>query len=479
MLTVGVLRSLGFLTNLVLARLLDPSDFGLVAFSMIAIRGLALLRDLGVPDALVYDKQDIRQVGGTALTINVVMALGLAAVVVVAAPYLAQIGGHDEISSILIVLSVGLVAEAAGSVQRAWFTRELAFRRAFIPGTVPVAVSSLVSISLALNGYGAWSLVFGYLARTVAGTLVLWICSDLRPWPAFDREIARRLLSYGQHISFNSVLGFINSNLDYFMVGAALGARELGIYTMAFTLAVLPSTAISENVATSTFPAYARIRDNPAALRRMFFETSKLVSFVVLLLAIGMYICAPTWMPLLLGEQWLPAVTVLIILLPFGAIRALSFNFNPLYKAIGRPDLVWKLRLVRLLLTVPVLALAVKYGIEGVALGQLGLQVVFVGLNAVRLTDTIGVPLGRYLLELRGPLAALAVALALAALLQVTPAGVELTSTPAGALLVSLAIAALYLIVACAVDRRLISLAQATLAGLLAGRRAGRIEPAP
>jgi O-antigen/teichoic acid export membrane protein len=471
MLTFGVLKSLGFLTNLVLARLLAPADFGLVAFAMIAIRALALLRDLGVPEALVYDKQDIRQVGGTALTINVAMAFGLAAVIVVTAPYLAQIGGHDEIATIVMVLAVGLVAEAAGSVQRAWFDRELAFRRAFLPGTVPVAVSALVSIGLAFNGFGAWSLVFGYLARTVSSTLVLWLFSGIRPWPAFDWPIARRLLSYGQHVSYNSLMGFVNSNLDYFIIGAVLGATQLGTYTLALTLAVLPSTMVSENVATSTFPAYTRLRDDMGSLRRMFLDTSNLVTFITLLLAIGMFICTPTWVPFLLGEKWLPAVGVLLILIPFGVARALSYNFNPLYKAVGRPDLVWKLRLIRLLLTGPVLALAVRGGIEGVALGQVGLQLVFVGLNAVRLTGAIGVPFSQYLHELRGPGAGAAAALTATALLQATTVGLELGRSPAGALLLCAVVTTIYLVVSAAMDRRLLVLSQAALAGLLVRRR--------
>jgi O-antigen/teichoic acid export membrane protein len=477
MLTFGLLKSLGLVTNLILARLLAPADFGLVAFAMIAIRALALLRDLGVPEALIYDRQDVRQVGGTALTINVVMAFGLAAVVVIAAPYLAGLGGNDAITNIVIVLAVGLVAEAAGSVQRAWFAREFEFRRALIPGTLPVALSGISSIVLALNGFGAWSLVYGYLARTVSSTFVLWLCSDVRPWPRFDSAVARRLLGYGSHVSYNSVLGFVNSNLDYFIIGAVLGSSALGSYTLAFTLAVLPSAMISENVATSTFPAYTRIRNDMDSLRRMFLDTSKLVTFVVVLLAIGMYLCSPSWVPFLLGEQWRPAIAVLLILIPFAITRALSYTFNPLYKAVGRPDLVWKLRLIRLVLTVPVLGLAVRAGVEGVAIGQGLLQVIFLSLNAVRLTGTIDLPVRRYLQELRGPVLATAASLAVLVPLQMTSLGSDLNRTPAGALFLSAIVATIYVIVAAATDQRLLVLVRTAISGLLAGRRGSQTRP--
>lgn len=473
MLSFGVFKVLGFATNFVLARLLDPADFGLVSFAMIVIGALTLLRDLGVPEALVYDRQEVRQVGGTALVINVAMAVALATVLLLGAPYVAQLGGHDEIRTIIGVLAIGLVVEAGGAVQRAWFMREMAFRRGFLPGIVPVGLGSLVSICLALLGFGAWSLVWGYFARTSSSTVVLWLASPIRPWPAFHFETARRLLGYGWHVSLNSVLGFMSSNLDYFIIGTALGAHDLGIYTMAFTLAVLPSTAISENVSITTFPAYSRLRERRADLHRMFLDTSALTTAAVLAMGLAMYLCAPTWVPLVLGEKWRPAVGALSILIGFGVLRALSYTFSPLYKAVGKPDLVWKVRLIRLAISIPIFTLAVRGGIEAVAAAQLLTAAIFVLLNAVRLTAAIDFSLSRYCWHISRPLAATGGAALLVVVLSSTPYGPLLVETPLGSLLLAALALAVYSGLMLVLEPRLAVLTRG-LVGSVLERRRGR-----
>jgi O-antigen/teichoic acid export membrane protein len=167
-------RALSYGSNLVLARLLAPADFGLVSFAMIFIGASALLQDLGVAAAIVHSGRDPRAVAGTALTINVVAALALFGVVVLATPLVASMQADPATPMVLIALAVTVVITAFGSVQNALLTKQLAYRRKFWPDSVPYAVGGAVSVVMALYGFGVWSLVVGNLLRVSTSCSGCW-----------------------------------------------------------------------------------------------------------------------------------------------------------------------------------------------------------------------------------------------------------------------------------------------------------------
>jgi O-antigen/teichoic acid export membrane protein len=390
----GAGKLLGFGTNIVLARLLTPAAFGLVSFAMILIGAFLLLQDLGVGPALVYSRRDIATSGGTALTLNLAAAFGLFLITAAGAAIYAFFGQRQMIAGVVVCLAFGLVITAAGSVQAALLTKELAFRKKLIPDVAPLAISGIVSIALAVMGAGVWSLVAGYLAKNLATTLLLWALSPLRPWPSFDRAIARELLGYGRHVSLSAVSGFAVMNVDYFVVGRALGAGPLGLYTLAFMIGTLPSTLISQQIATATFPAYARLRHAPADLARLFGNSFTISTTLAVALGAAVFVGAPTIVGPVLGEKWLGIVEPLRILAIFGVLRAVEFTFSPLYRAIGRPEIMWISSAIRLIALFPLLSLAVNYGIDSVAVVQVIVVALFIPLNGAILAYLLDLSLG-------------------------------------------------------------------------------------
>lgn len=444
----GAGKLLGFGTNIILARLLTPAAFGLVSFSMILIGAFLLLQDLGVGPALVYSRRDIAAIGGTALTLNLVTAIGLFLLTAIGAGIYAMFGQREMIAGVVVCLAFGLVLTAAGSVQSALLTKELEFRKKLIPDVAPLAISGVVSIILALSGAGVWSLVGGYLAKNLATTLLLWALSPIRPWPKFDPAVARELLGYGRHVSLSAVIGFGVMNVDYFVVGRALGAGPLGIYTLAFMIGTLPSTLISQQIATAVFPAYARIRNAPADLTRLFGDVFGITTALSVALGAAVYVGAPTIVGPLLGEKWVGIVEPLRLLAVFGVLRAVEFTFSPLYRAIGRPEIMWISSLIRLIMLFPLLSLAVNYGVDGVAIVQVVVVALFIPLNGAILAYLLNVSVGA-LLRLLAPnlLGATALA-AIIAVGYIHPTLAGIIHTPLGAtLIVSVAIAVQLLIV--------------------------------
>ncbi len=357
-LTFAVSRGLAFVTNLILARLLDPADFGLVSFAMIFIGAFTLLQDLGVSAAIVYNRRDVAIVGGTALALNVGAALVLFGLTVVGGPSLGTLVGNPAVVPILTVLAGGLVVAALGSVQSALLIKELAFRSKFIPDAVPMIVSGLTSIGLALLGFGVWSLVYGYLVRSLMQTVLLWWLSSVRLRLTVDWQIARELLAYGKHASASSLIGFVLAALDQLIVGYVLGAAQLGLYVMAFNLASLPATALNEISYRVAFPALAQVRDDAPARRRLLQDLSIAVGALAVPIFIGIMICAPAFVNGVIGERWSGAIPVLQILALYGFQRCVYGPFNALFKATGRPGIEAGYALLKLVISAPLMVWA-------------------------------------------------------------------------------------------------------------------------
>ena len=458
-------RALGIATNLVLARLLSPDDFGLVGFSMIMIGAFTTLQDLGVPASIVYSKRTITTIGGTALTINVVAAGVLFAAAVMISPFLASIGGSDDIAPVAIVLAFGLIVSALGSVQRALLVKELAFRRKFIPDFVPLIASGITSITLAFLGFGAWSLVIGYLVKMGMSTLLLWSLSSIRPWPRFDWPVARELLSYGKHVSMTSVVGFVALNVDYFIVGHTFGTYDLGLYTLAFTISNLSAIAIGQTTQTVMFPAYARIRDNTDALLNTFGNTFTLVSVLSIASAIALFVAGPTFVPLVFGDKWQGIGPPLRVLAIYSCLRTIAMGFSPLYRAVGRPNLEFRLNLVRLVLMIPLMLYLTRYGLVGVPFGFVIMAAVFVPMNGLMMCKTLKLPM-RWIWQLSQT----HVAGAAVAALVILTWSVALDNGPVGALVEAAVATSAYLLTVVLLERRILRAGQAAVRSVLTRR---------
>lgn len=432
-------RALGVGADIVLARLLSPEDFGLVRFALTLIGAFTILQDLGVPASIIHSDRKIEDIGGTALAINVAAATVLFIVASLLSPFVAAFAREKGVAPIVVVLAFGLIASALGSVQRALLIKELAFRRKFVPDIVPLVISGVVSIALALLGFGAWSLVFGNLAQVTTSTILLWLLTSVRPRPEFRLSVARELLGYGVHVSFVSIIGFIGVNTDYFIVGHYLGAFELGIYSLSFILTDIPNQAIGQVVRDVTFPMYSRLRHDAEILIRAYSDVLSILSTLSIAVAIGIFICGPVYVPILLGQKWAAAGVTLQILTVHMALRTSSAGFSPLYKAIGRARLEWELNIVRIVILIPLMILLVNLaGLPGIGIAYVVVALLFVPANMIRLSRPLGLSGRRSLLLLAPQLAGAAMASLLIVAWSAAEPALPSATAPLGAALLTL-----------------------------------------
>ena len=368
-----IARPIRILGLIVLARLLTPRDFGLVALAMILIGTSDLFSGLGMGRALIHTKRDTQQVAFHALIVTFLFSSFLFVIVFTLAPFFAQLLGDPEVTPIIRALSPVLVLDSIFLVPNALLRKEMMFGRVGAAKIASGLMQKGVAIAFALLGYGVWSLVYGELARTATQLLVLSFVYPGRYWLRPRRwvwEPVKELLRFGIPSTGSGFLSYLNSNWDDWLVGRMLGSTALGFYSKAYDLSNKGIATINQTVLNSVlFPSYARIQHKKERLARMYLKGLGMIALVLTPLSLGLFVIAPEAIPIVLGNKWIPMIPALQVFAFMALVRPLAASTSPLFQAVGRPELNLRLGLVVLGVMAPLVLLLLDRGIVGVALG--------------------------------------------------------------------------------------------------------------
>lgn len=391
-------KILVFVATLVLARLLVPSEFGVVAFALAVIYYLEYVTDLGLGAALIYraDAEDPR-VSSTAFWIGLLGAVVLFVVAWFAAPLLASVGPGDSVVWLFRVLALQFVFSALGKAHEYRLRRTLQFRRLFWPELSSGLAKGVVSIALALAGAGAWSLVIGQLVGTLSQSIALWLVHPFRPSLTISRRHAAPMMRFGLGIVAVGLLGQGAKNFDYLVVGAQLGATALGVYYLAFRLPELVIVAGFQVANDVLFPFYARLRDGPvregdADLRRGYLQTVRLGAMVAWPAALGMAALALPLVLALYGERWRDAAEPLAFVAIWAGLASLASMPGAVLKALGRSWLLTATGVMQIAILFPAILIAAPYGITAVAAAQVVEKTISLALLGVVIGRVLGTP---------------------------------------------------------------------------------------
>lgn len=394
-------KGLVLVTTAVLARLLTPDEFGLVALATIAVDYLAILKDLGLGAALIQRRQNVGAAANTVFTLNLLLGAGLTLVTFIMAPLVAAFFQEPLVTPMLRWLGFTFVLNAFGSIHIVRLQRELDFRRKLVPDLGRSIVKGVVSIGLALAGFGVWALIVGQLAGVIIGVMLAWVVFPWRPRLIIDFSLVSGLLRYGLALVGVDALNIATDNLDYLIIGRVFGNTALGIYTLAFRLPELLVLNPLWVIAGAIFPAYASIQDHPETLRRGFLATVRFVQILCVPLSLGLMLVADPLVRVLFGEQWLAAIPIVRVLALFVLIRSISFNAGDVYKAVGRSDILVKLEVLNMFVLVPLLLVGANFGLIGVAVGHVLASVVRTVADLIVASRFIKVSVVDILLELK------------------------------------------------------------------------------
>lgn len=371
--TFVITKGIVFLSTLVLARLLAPADFGLIALALVVMNHLDVINDFGIISAVIWRKEDVEHTSDVAFGLSLAIGAILSLLGLLVAPLVAGAYGEPRVADVLAALSVTFLIASFGSVQDARLRRALAFRRRFVAELTKAVVKAGTTIALAANGLGVWALVHGQIAGVTAGAIAYWILAGWRPRLVFAGPVARHLLGYGSQITLLGLLAVAASNVDYLMVGRRQGAVALGFYTLAFRLPgllILNSCSVLSQV---LFPAFAKMSREAGSLRPALLRALRALAALTVPCGVCIALVAPDLVFVLFGSRWEPTVPVVRWLAAYAVISTLLYNDGDVYKAIGRPVVLNAVTFVQLALAIPVLWWAAGSGIEAVAAAQVGI----------------------------------------------------------------------------------------------------------
>jgi O-antigen/teichoic acid export membrane protein len=371
-LALGGEKIIFLLRLLVLARLLSPEDFGVVAIGMIALAMALSLTNFGVVDSLIQQPAADRRHLDTAWTISLLRGIGITTVLFVAAPWIAEGFGDARATGIVRALALTALFQAAASIEVARLNRELRFRGLAGIRLSGAIANTIVAVLLARN-LGPWALVWGAIAGAVTHLVVSYLVAPYRPAFSLSEQATSRIASFGRWIFLIGITAMATDAALRWIIANRLGVLELGLFFMAARLAFLPGQLISELVGEVSFPVYAQLQENPKKAAAAF--RGLLVSVAALLLPACLVFAwlVPGIVQYVLGERWEGAVVVMQLLILGSIVGLLGDGVTPALKAAGRPSSVLVMDLLQLVLMVAMgWPLIGAFGLPGAGLAWVG-----------------------------------------------------------------------------------------------------------
>lgn len=362
-------RGLGLLRIIILARLLTPEDFGLFGIAAITLAFVETMTETGISLALVQQEEEIDGYVNTAWVISIARGFGITALIILSSWLIVSFFQQPKAWS--LTLAIAIIPAVKGFINpgAVEFIKKLQFHKEFILRAFPMLIDMILATYVAILTRSALALVYGMIAAAIAEVVLSRWLARVRPHFAFDETKARRMMQYGKWVNVGGILSYFSEQLDDIVVGRYLGAASLGIYQMAFKLAVLPARELAEVVTKVVFPVFARILTDKDRLSRAVRKTTLTLVSISLPIAVLFIFFPEPLIRLLLGDQWLAAAKPLSILAVYGAVIASSQGLSVVLFAAGKPDVAAKLRMIHVAgLVVLLLLLTGSYQLVGVSL---------------------------------------------------------------------------------------------------------------
>jgi PST family polysaccharide transporter len=353
-------------TTAVLARLLAPSDFGLMGMAAIVIGFVLLFHDMGTSAAIVQRKEVSDELLSSIFWANVAFGLAAAGVLALIAPAVAAFFREPQLTPMVRVLALNFVIASTSLVHGATLQRRMAFDRVAGIEVSATGVSAAVGIGAALAGFGVWSLVYQSLAQAAWTTIVLWVRSGWHPRLRFSRGALRSVAGFGLDLTGYNVFNYWIRNADDLLIGRFIGAEPLGCYRLAYRLMLYPLENISAAIGRVMFPVYAQIQEDDARFRRVYLRSLEAIALVTVPLMLGVMVVSRPFVLAVFGPRWEPVVPLLVILAPVGMIQSLSSTVGAIYLAKGRTRLLFGWSLVAGAVVLLAFVVGLRWGLVGI-----------------------------------------------------------------------------------------------------------------
>lgn len=335
------------IVSIVLARLLTPDDYGAVALILVFITIANVFVSNGFGNALIQKKDADNLDFSSVFFINIGVAIGVYIILFLIAPLIAAFYGMPVLCPALRVLGIRIIVAAINSIQHAYVSRHVLFKRFFWSTLFGTVLSGFVGIYLAYHGFGLWALVAQYLTNTITDTVVLWFTVKWRPELKCSWIRAKILIQYGWKLLASGLIDTGYSQLRNLLIGKIYSSSDLAFYNQGDKYPQLLVININSSIGSVLFPALSKHQDNPERIKYMTRRAIQISSYVMWPIMFGMIVIAEPLIRMILTEKWLPCV-------PYLQIFCISYGLWPIHtanlqaiNAMGRSDLFLKLEIIK------------------------------------------------------------------------------------------------------------------------------------
>ena len=378
-----------FLVGLVLARLLTPAEYGIMAMITIFIAISTSIVDSGFSNALIRKQDAGRTDYSTVFFFNLGVSAVLYAVLYVGAPGIAVFFKEPLLEDVMRVIGWVLIINALAIIPRTLFVKAVNFKTQTKVSLIASLSSGAVGIGMALGGMGVWSLVGQQLSRQLMNTVFLWVYGKWRPSLEFSVRSFRELFGFGSKLLLSGLLNTVFQEIYALVIGRFYTSAQLGQYTRAQQFNTIFSSNLTVVVQRVSYPVLSSIQDEPARLKEAYRRVIKVTMLVTFACMLGLAAVAKPLIVLLIGEKWLPAVSLLQIICFSGMFYPLhAINLNVL-QVKGRSDLFLRLEIIKKFLAIGPLLLGIFFSIKSMLLGSVFNSVIAYFLNSYYSADLL------------------------------------------------------------------------------------------
>ncbi len=363
----AVLFSVQFVGTILLARLLSPNDFGLVAMVIAVVGFLDTFKDLGLSAATIQRAEITRSQVNALFWVNVAAGGLLTLATLALAPGLAWFYGRPELLGIAAAISVGFLISGVSAQQYALLRRSMQFGRIASIDILAAIVSTLAGLAAAWHGFAYWSIVVQRVTKPAVAALALWSTTAWHPgFYRWDPTVVP-MLRFGGFLAINNIMNYAARNVDNIAIGWMWGAGPLGIYSRAYNLLLLPISQVSTPMLNVAMPAFSRLHDDPARFRQGYLYLLRVAGLVLVPPVAVLIACADDVVVLLLGDRWLDVAGIYRWLGLIALVQPMTVTCGIVFLSSGRSKDMARVTLVNAGLTIVSIMMALPYGPAAVA----------------------------------------------------------------------------------------------------------------
>jgi len=355
--------------TVVLARLLTPNDFGLVAMVTAFTAIFYLFQDVGLTDATIQASKINHNQVSTLFWINLAICVFIAILLIILSPAIAWFYKNKQLKQIMMMSSVSFIFWGLTFQHMALLKRTMNFFRVSMIGVLSSLTSTGASIILALTGFGYWAIVFRDLILSITACILTWTFCRWRPGLPKKRSEVRPMLRFGANSAGFYIVNYFAKNLDKIFVGKRFGSAQLGFYSRAYYLATTPTGQISDSLFSVSVSTLSKIREDADKFRRYYLNLMSVISFAGMPLSMFMVVMSKELVLILLGPQWNNAAEMFSILGLAAGMNVLYYTSSSLHVALGRSDRLLKWGVFSSAVLAAAFAIGIFFGPKGVAWG--------------------------------------------------------------------------------------------------------------